>query len=78
MSTYIERGKFLFKWYRIEEKLEKIESSWETLSQQQRSDRLNKLDYQATNLLLSAKKGYRKLRTGAIDYSPTLSNLELW
>ena len=32
LLNYNERGESIFKQYRIEEKLEKIESSWKTLS----------------------------------------------
>jgi hypothetical protein len=38
---------------------------------------VNKVDNKATKLLLYAERGYRKLRTSAVDYSPILSKLRL-
>ena len=38
---------------------------------------MNKIDAEVTSLLLSAEKVYRKLKTGAVSYSPELSKLGL-
>ena len=38
---------------------------------------INKVDNEATKLLLCAERGCRKLRTGAVDYSLILSKLGL-
>ena len=77
VTNYLGHAEFLFKHNRIKEKLDRIEESWESYAKKEREERLNKLDTECTNLLLYLEKKCRKLRTGAVEYSPILSKLSL-
>ena len=77
VKNYLEYLEFLFKHYWIKEKLDSIEKSWELNDKAEREGRLNKLDKECADLLLYSEKKCRKLRTRAVEYSPTLSKLGL-
>ena len=50
-----------------------LRENWDLYLQSERELSLNKIDKEVIELLLSAKKSYRKLRIGEILYSPELS-----
>ena len=77
VSNYLVKGECLFTHYRINEKIARLDQNWDKLLKDQRETILNKINEDSTKLLLSTEKGCRKLRTGAVDYSPLLSKLGL-
>jgi len=76
-NNYIEKAEALFQHHRIMEKLESIEAEGENLSSEERQRKLNHIDKMATELLLSAERKCRNLRTGAVQFNPDLSKLGL-
>ena len=77
MSNYLAHSEFLFKHHRTKEKLHRLEDIWESHSQLEREERLNKLDNECNHLLLCLEKKSRKLRTVAVEHSPILLKLGL-
>ena len=77
VSNYIKYSEFLFKYYRIKEKLDSIEDDQASSSVCDRERYLNKIDSEYTQLLFCSEKKCRKLCTRAVEYSPILSKLSL-
>ena len=67
----------MFNYHKILEKVKNLSSNWDKYTAPDREKIMNKIDKEATELLISAKKSCRKLRTRAVFYSPELSKLEL-
>ena len=77
VDNYITRREELFKRYKMIKKLSKLEEKGSKLSENQRKKALNKINKEATELLLSAERHCRKLKTGSIAYSLELLKLGL-
>ena len=67
----------MFNYHKILKKVENLSSNWDKYIALDREKIMNKIDKEVTKLLISAKKTYRKLRTGAVSYSLELSKLGL-
>ena len=61
VSNYIQHLEFLFKYYRIKEKLDALEDRWSFTSTSQREEQINAIDLQSTQLLLCSEKKCHKL-----------------
>jgi len=73
VKNYLAKGEELFERYNMLGKVNQVEAEWPNLTEDQRELALNKIDKEATELLLSTEKHCRKLRTGAIAFLPELS-----
>ena len=77
VRNYIQYSEFLFKHYRIKEKLDALEDRWSSTSTSEREEQMNAIDLQSTQLLLYSEKKCRKLQIGVVEFSPFLSKLGL-
>jgi len=77
VENCISKGEQLFEHYKIKKKIDTLFDNWNQLTKSEREKKLNKIDKEATNLLLNAEKEYRKLRVGKVAFSPHLSKLDL-
>ena len=77
VENYITKGEELFKRHKMVEKLSELKEKGQKLLVNQRERALNKIDKEATELLLSAERHCRKLMAGSIAYPPELLKLGL-
>jgi len=77
VENYLSRSEDLFNQHRIKEKIERLKETWDKRSLANRATEYNKIDKQATKLLISLEKKCYKLRTGAVPFNLELSKLGL-
>ena len=65
----------LFRFYNINKKLDNIKRNQHIIDNDMRVVKIDLLDEQVIDILLNAKKKYRKLRTGEVDYLPEISRV---
>ena len=75
--NYLAKASHDFICYKIQLKLNSIINKQSENDSESRAQQLNKLNKEASEILIRAEKQYRHLRVGVIAYSSTLSKARL-
>ena len=73
VQKYNQRAVELLREHKISEKLDQIEESWDKLEDIKGMVKIDILDKQVTELLLSKKKDCRKIRIEEVEFSLEIS-----